>query len=58
MKGPDNVLDNYTLGLLSQQGKKAFALSADRGFKAEYKDFIKLKAKGAELSERNFFGNF
>ena len=39
-----------------EQGKKAFALSADRGFQAEYKDFFKLKAKGAELSVRICFG--
>ena len=38
-----------------KQSKKALALSGDRGFKAENKDFIKSKAKEAELSVRNFF---
>ena len=37
-----------------EQGKKAFALSADRVFKADHKDFIVSKAKGAELSVRLF----
>ena len=51
-------LSSIQLGSEIKQGKKALALSADRGFKAEYKDSIKVKAKEAELSVRIRFGLF
>ena len=52
-KDSKNFLESLKLDP-KQQGKKAFALSVDRAFKADHENFIMSKAKGAELSVNHF----